>query len=133
MTDKSLTVEEAANFLSINPWQVREYVRRGLLPRQYATIDNHTRLMFQEEDLKCFLNKNNPKKKEMGKLLTVNEAADFLSVNPWQVRDYITNGQLRAYKMGNGTGKRGNKRRWRIWKEDLIAFINRGSNIKEGK
>jgi len=65
------------------------------------------------------------------KPLTVKEAAEFLSVSTWQVRDYIYEGRLRAYKMGNGTGKRGSRREWRIWKKDLVAFINRSSNIKE--
>ncbi len=60
------------------------------------------------------------------KPLTVAEAADFLSVNPWQVRDYINNGQLKAYKLGNGTHKLGSRRHWRIWKQDLIDFVNKG-------
>ena len=63
--------------------------------------------------------------------LTTAEVAEFLSVNIWKVREYITSGLLRAYKLGNGTGKRGSKRQWRIWKADLINFINRSSNIKE--
>lgn len=33
---------------------------------------------------------------------------------------------LKAYKMGNNTGKQGNKREWRIWQKDLVDFINRG-------
>ncbi len=61
----------------------------------------------------------------MDKPSTVTEAADFLSVNPWQVRDYINKGMLKAYKLGNGTHKRGSRRHWRIWKTDLIAFINK--------
>ena len=65
------------------------------------------------------------------KPLTVAEAADFLSVNPWQVRHYISRGILKAYKLGNGGNKKGSRRRWRIWKEDLISFINRDSNIVE--
>ena len=63
------------------------------------------------------------------KPMTVNEAAEFLSVNPWQIRDYINKGQLKAYKMGNGTNKKGSRRRWRIWKQDLVAFVNRISNV----
>ena len=65
------------------------------------------------------------------KPLTVAEAADFLSVNPWQVRHYISRGVLKAYKMGNGSNKKGSRRRWRIWKDDLIAFVNRDSNVVE--
>ena len=65
------------------------------------------------------------------KPLTVAEAADFLSVNPWQIRHYISRGVLKAYKMGNGRNKKGSRRRWRIWKEDLVAFINRDSNVVE--
>jgi len=65
--------------------------------------------------------------------MTVDEAAEYLSVNPWQIRHYIHIGQLKAHKMGNGSNKKGNKRRWRIFKEDIIAFLDRGSNIKENK
>ena len=65
------------------------------------------------------------------KPLTVEEAATFLSVNPWQVRYYINSGQLKAYKMGNGSGKKGSRKHWRIFKKDLIAFLNRGSNAKD--
>ena len=63
------------------------------------------------------------------KPLTVKEAAEFLSVNPWQVRNYINKGQLTAYKLGNGANIKGNRRSWRIWKNDLVNFINRNSNL----
>ena len=61
--------------------------------------------------------------------MTVAEAAEYLSVNPWQVRHYISRGILKAYKLGNGGNKKGSRRRWRIWKEDLISFVNRDSNV----
>lgn len=65
------------------------------------------------------------------KPLTVGEAASFLSVNPWQVRYYVNSGQLKAYKMGNSSGRKGSRKHWRIFKQDLIDFLNRGSNAKE--
>jgi len=65
------------------------------------------------------------------KPLSVKEAADFLGVNTWTVTEYLREGKLRGYKLGNGTSKKGSRRRWRIWKEDLIDFLNRGSNIKQ--
>lgn len=58
--------------------------------------------------------------------LTVQEAAVFLSIQPLQVRLYINKGLLKAYKLGNGTGKKGSRRRWRIWKDDLVDFVNQG-------
>jgi len=61
-------------------------------------------------------------------LMTVDQAAEFLAVIPQTVRDYINAGKLKAHKLGNGTGKRSRRREWRIWKHDLIEFINRGSN-----
>lgn len=63
--------------------------------------------------------------------LTVREVAEFLSSNDWQVRYYIREGKLKAYKLGNGTGKRGNRREWRIWRADLLDFVNRHPNIGE--
>lgn len=72
-----------------------------------------------------------PIKLEDKDIFTVNETATILGVNRWTVCDYIYEGKLKANKLGNGTGKKGNKRRWRIWKRDLIEFINTGSSIKE--
>ncbi len=69
----------------------------------------------------------------MDELLTTKEVAKILKVNPWQVLDYIYQKKLKAQKMGNGIGKKGNKRRWRIWKQDLLDFINKGSNIKDSE
>lgn len=60
--------------------------------------------------------------------LNTAEVAEFLQVNEWTVRVYITSGLLKAHKIGNGTGKRGSRRRWRIWKHDLIDFINKSPN-----
>ncbi len=62
------------------------------------------------------------------------EAAEIIGVSRWTVvHKYIRLGILKAHKIGNGTNKKKREsRHWRIAKEDLIAFINRGSNIKEG-
>jgi len=66
----------------------------------------------------------------MDRPLTVKEAAEFLRVAPGQVRVYISKGLLKAYKMGNGSHKTRSTGRWRIWKDDLMVFINRSGNIK---
>lgn len=60
------------------------------------------------------------------KPLTVAKAADFLSVSTWTVREYIRLGLLKAYKLGNGAHKRGSRRHWRIWQQNLVEFVNRG-------
>ena len=65
------------------------------------------------------------------KPLTVNEAADFLSVSAYTVAEYLRIGKLKGHKLANGTGKKGSRRQWRIWKQDLIEFVNRSSNVKE--
>ena len=52
---------------------------------------------------------------------TVKEAADFLSVSPWQIRDYIKQGKLIAHKLGNGGNN--TKKHWRIMREDLMKFL----------
>jgi len=64
-------------------------------------------------------------------LMTVDQAAEFLAVIPQTVRDYINAGKLKAHKLGNGTGKRSRRREWRIWKSDLVDFVNRSDNTKE--
>jgi len=65
------------------------------------------------------------------KPLTVKEAAEFLSVTSRQVREYLARKQLKGHRIGNGTNKKGSRRHWRIWKDDLMEFTNRNSNIKE--
>jgi excisionase family DNA binding protein len=66
----------------------------------------------------------------MDRPLTVKEAADFLKVTPQKVRDYIKANLLKAYKIGNGTGKSRSTSQWRIYEDDLVDFIKRSSNIK---
>ena len=53
-------------------------------------------------------------------LLTANEVAAYLGVHINTVWKYIKNGQLKAFKLG-GNGK--SNRRWRIYRDDLEAFI----------
>ncbi len=62
------------------------------------------------------------------------EAAEIIGVSSWTiVYKYIRLGLLKAHKIGEKPDKGVREsRHWRIWKEDLIAFINRSSNIKEG-
>ena len=62
--------------------------------------------------------------------LTVKQAAEYLQVNTEQIRRYISKGLLKAYKLGNGKNERSTGP-WRIWKADLIDFINRSGNVKE--
>ena len=52
------------------------------------------------------------------KLMTVQDVADFLQVQPLQVRTYINMGKLKAYKMGDSK-----KSEWRIWYTDLLNFL----------
>lgn len=66
-------------------------------------------------------------------IFSVNEIASILSVDRSTVLGYIYTAKLKAHKMGNGTGKKGSRgRRWRIWRDDFISFLDKGSNIKEG-
>lgn len=60
------------------------------------------------------------------KLLTVEEACEILRVRPWAIRDYILAGKLKAHKLGKADKQKNNRRQWRIWKSDLIAFLEGG-------
>ena len=131
MTGKFLTVDQAAEFLQWNPWHIREFVRRGLLPREYGEINNRIHLVFRKQTLVEFINQGKERGQMAERPITAKEAAEFLNVNRGQIYYYTRLGLLRAYKLGNGISKKGSKRRWRIWKKDLIAFVNRVSNIKE--
>jgi excisionase family DNA binding protein len=47
-------------------------------------------------------------------VFTTEEAAEFLSLSPFTVRDYARRGILPARKAGKG---------WRFYKPDLIAWL----------
>ena len=53
---------------------------------------------------------------EMEKMLTVQEAADWLSVTTKTVYNLIERNELKAYKVGN---------RWRFSPDDIRAYLER--------
>lgn len=55
------------------------------------------------------------------KFLTLREAAKYLRVSERSLYRYISDGRLKATKVGY----------WRISESDLQAFINAGSNVKK--
>jgi len=55
--------------------------------------------------------------------LTVIEAAKYLSVSLATMREYLRTGKVKAYKMGDDNRTKHNRYRWRIFKEDLDAFL----------
>lgn len=55
------------------------------------------------------------------KLLTLKEAAKYLRVSERSLYRYISDGRLKATKVGY----------WRISEGDLQAFINAGSNVRK--
>jgi len=63
------------------------------------------------------------------KMLTTTEVAKFLDMSAWKVRDYIKTKVLKAHKIGNGAGRKGSPKEWRIYEKDLIDFVNKGSNM----
>ena len=127
---KVFNAEEAADYLSVNPWQIRKYIRQGLLPRNYLEIKHLIHLVFYLKDLKEFFKGEGMNN---GKPLTTKEAAEFLNTSEDNIRDFLKQGKLKGYKLGNGTNKKGSRRRWRVWKDDLITFLEKGSNIKDGE
>ena len=57
------------------------------------------------------------------KPITVNEAAEYLSVTPYQVRKYIREGLLKANRLGTNHGKTRDTRHLRIRAKDLDEFV----------
>lgn len=55
--------------------------------------------------------------------LTVKKVSQRLGVSEKTIRDYINNGELKAYKLGAS---------WKITEENLQAFIESKSNIQKG-
>ena len=53
----------------------------------------------------------------MSRILTVEQAADMLQMNPQVVREYLRKGMLPGSKIG---------RHWRVLQEDLTAFVRKG-------
>lgn len=56
----------------------------------------------------------------MPKVYTVEEVADMLRIHETVVRKLIRDGELKAFKI---------QRRWRIYEDDLKAFIDKQSNM----
>lgn len=56
--------------------------------------------------------------------MTVHDAADFLQVRESTVRALINDKRLRAVKIG---------KEWRIYQEDLLAFLNENANRGPGE
>lgn len=54
----------------------------------------------------------------MGEILTIEQAADILHLNPQVVRQYLRQGKLPGRKVG---------RHWRVLEEELTAFVRGGS------
>lgn len=52
-------------------------------------------------------------------MLTVNQVANRLNMNPYTVRELLRNGDLKGFKVMNS--------RWRVRISDLNTFIERGS------
>lgn len=51
--------------------------------------------------------------------LTVAEVAEILRIRDYTVREYLRNGELRGYKIGDV---------WRVAEEDLKEFLERRAN-----
>lgn len=56
---------------------------------------------------------------KMDDALSVDEVAVWLGLAPNTIRKYIKQGDLKAHKLKGGNG-----RVWRIWKQDVIDFVN---------
>lgn len=59
---------------------------------------------------------------ELDDILSVTDVAVWLNVHPQTVREYIKNGDLKAHKLKDKNGGEG--RIWRVWKQDLVDFVN---------
>jgi excisionase family DNA binding protein len=59
------------------------------------------------------------------RLLTLNEAAEYLSISYWTMREYALNGYLPSVKLPCPSGNRKELRRTLIDRKDLDAFVER--------
>lgn len=55
-------------------------------------------------------------------MLTTNQVAERLSMNPYTIRELLRNGDLRGFKI--------NDTRWRVKVSDLDTFIERNNKNK---
>lgn len=65
----------------------------------------------------------------MDRYLNTKQAAGILGVLPKQVREYITSGKLRAYKLGSNSNNK--RKHWRIKESELIRFVEGGNTHSE--
>ena len=59
----------------------------------------------------------------MERPMTIREAAEFLSITPHQMRVFLRQGIIKGFRVG-----REGKGHWRILKDDLMEYINKGMN-----
>ena len=52
-------------------------------------------------------------------LLKISDAAKYLNINPWTIRDMLRRGELKGYKIKN---------RWRIKLSDIEKYLQSRSN-----
>jgi predicted site-specific integrase-resolvase len=60
---------------------------------------------------------------EVKEVYSAKEAAKFIGLSPLVIRIYCKKGLLKAHKVGEGKNTR-----WKIWKKDLIDFVNRNNH-----
>lgn len=66
---------------------------------------------------------------EMDDALSVDEVAVWLGLAPNTIRKYIKHKVLKAHKIKGVDGK---GRVWRIWKQDVIDFVNSDTENENG-
>jgi len=64
--------------------------------------------------------------KSEDRLLSTKEVMEILGIGWGTVYSFISEGKLKAHKLG---GNHKSKRHWRVWHSDLLVFIN---NNEEG-
>jgi len=60
----------------------------------------------------------------MGQILTIEQAAEMLQLNPQVVRQYLREGKLPGCKIG---------RHWRVLEDEVTAFVRQGGNESRAK
>jgi excisionase family DNA binding protein len=59
------------------------------------------------------------------RMMTIQEVADYLRFSPHLVRSYIRRKYLKGTKVGVGKNCG-----WRVYRDDMIAFVNRNNDNK---
>jgi hypothetical protein len=115
--------------LNSSEFSVRTYINRNEIKALKAGDGKNVPWKVWKSDLMEFINRNNGvKDKDINndELYTINDCCVVLRSSITTVKKWLKSNELKSFKLGSGV-----RPIRRIWKSDLLEFINKRSNMDE--